>query len=151
MSEDINTDSEGRRIPADAPTYEQIEPHVFDRLAQGEWCAQCGRYADDYRVHFDAVWKYKDGERYYWRATLRKTGERPAAGHEPADGSVDFEWRYDVARESGGEWHPVYAGQLIGQYDDRPTLEEVLDDFAAYVMRAVIGFAKWGEGGRDGD
>lgn len=126
------------------------EPHVFRGGAQGGRCEECGRREDDYLVHFDAVWKYKDGERYWWRVTLRRTGERPAAGHEPEDGSTDGEWRYDVTREDGGEWHPVYAGQIVGQYEEQPTLEEVLDDFAAYVMRAAIGFARW-EGGKDGN
>lgn len=125
---------------------ERIEPHVFEGGGKRGRCATCGKREEDYLVHFDAVWKYKDGERYWWRVTLRKTGERPAAGLDPAEGSVDFEWRYDVAREDGGRWHPVYAGQIVGQYDEQPSLEEVLGDFSAYVSRAVIGFARWGEG-----
>jgi hypothetical protein len=86
--------------------------------------------------HPATVWTYKDGWRYHWRITLRKTDVLA-----PTLANPRHVYRYDIEREpDGGDgFVSVYTGDIkVVGADERPTLQDVLSEFAAYVTAVVI-------------
>ena len=80
------------------------------------------------------TWKYKDSKRYYWLIELEKFSE-VTQGED-----VHFEWAYTVSRSvSDDDWTQVDEGVFLGQFDEEPTLSNVLGEFIGYITQTALG------------
>jgi hypothetical protein len=82
-------------------------------------------------------WQYKDGNRDWWCVSARKSGERPTG----FDDGVDFVWSYEIKREKV----IIHTNEIVGQYNEPPSLQDVLEDFTCYISGVAIGFSRYGD------
>lgn len=94
------------------------------------------------------TWNYKDNSRYYWRIKVWHSGESPC-GPGFKDDEVDLEWSFEIYREGwgGAAWPEpgfvcVYTGEIVGQYDQLPSVNDILSDYLGYVTSAALGMAQ---------
>lgn len=79
------------------------------------------------------TWTYKDGHRMYWRIEAWWSGEFEVV----VDDAKDWKWDYRIFRE--GNEYPIYEGQITGQLDYPPMLDDFLLDWQSYINSFVTG------------
>lgn len=87
------------------------------------------------------VFTHKDGFRRWWKIEMWYSG---LSKYNPAineDGVCDEIWEYRISQEIPTEldgWFSLHQNRLVGQYDERPKLRDVMADFMQYVTRISL-------------
>lgn len=84
------------------------------------------------------IYNLKDSTRYYWQIEVWNSGKVPSGLN---DDSFDFEWTYQIFRQSGSKKNLVYSGSIVGQYDLRPKIRDIMQEYANYVISVVVDFS----------
>ena len=82
------------------------------------------------------LYKYKDSHRSWWEIEIILDD----ASKE------DFVWTYKIFRDK----EYIHSNDIVGQYDEQPSLQDILYDFNSYISGVCIGASKYAsEYGRD--
>ena len=82
-------------------------------------------------------YKYKDGNRDYWRLTLNRTNECF---------NDDYRWDYKLEKATtNGKYRVVWNGYIMGIYDFCPPVEEIMKHISHEMMCLAIDFTKYGD------
>ncbi len=83
-------------------------------------------------------WKYKDGNRVYWRLDVKMSYETV---DRPELDEVDHIWDYRLINEDLNK--TIISGNVVGQYEMMPSINEFLADIQSQTTHLLLGMAKY--------
>jgi len=84
------------------------------------------------------TFEYKDGNRVWWKFTIQKT-DTVDGSLEPTD--PDYWWRWTL--ENVDDSIIVAKGDIRGQYDLMPDINDILTDYQLQVSSLCLGMARY--------
>lgn len=84
-------------------------------------------------------WEYKDCNRCWWEIILELGEEKIPDTIDP--NNEHWTWNYTVKRDS----EHIYSATIVGQYNDMPTMQDILLDLSTYFTSVLLGMAKYCE------
>jgi len=91
----------------------------------------------------EKTWNCKDSCRCYWRVTCKpyydSNGDQTYERDPYAPDDKHFFWEFSVEKQDiECKWVEVYNGVILGQYDNMPSLRELMLEFQSHINNLVI-------------
>ncbi len=83
------------------------------------------------------IYKYKDANRDWWEISIIDIDR---VQNKEVD-CIDYKWCYTIYKEDRAVSKEIFTNEIIGQYEQEPSLQEILIDFSCYIQDIVINFS----------
>lgn len=84
---------------------------------------------------------FKCGSRYWWRVEIQNTGNITPSIYREDEDYFETDWKYRIFRDDGLVWAGVYSGQ----YDEKPSLKDILIHWRNGITE-VVDVGVWSDG-----
>lgn len=94
---------------------------------------------------FESFEPFKCGSRYWWRVEIQNTGNVTPSIYREDEDYFETDWKYRIFRDDELVWEGIYSGQ----YDEKPSLKDILIHWRNEIME-VVDVGVWNDGRESG-